>query len=375
MCRWCTYADVVTSRFENHLITKHDRVIDVEPLFKPCVVFWSLYDCNVNQCGFVTNTEAKLEEHKPTHDDEPDTMGMELTVQLSDLSVDLQRLVLQQQRHRMGEFSGVSKTIERVQGLHSPPLELTLDRPTQEVRPQITPPVEQEPRRQKKCKRVSGFGRGKLAVEVVEEKFSAPTTPEPMEDATVVSPTTQEQQPVVTRTRRRVKKENKKPEDITPARRERIIRAQRELYCALRNRPRFPQRVPFKLPIEKAAKIRSRARYIAELSGGERKFFMCFYALMPACHAVLINRREDEAIDVVQGVSVEYHVGAPETYRAGEPTTIHWNITGPLYDVGTRPWAVVRKLQLSSTPDPKLYVLFNPETMARYNTEVFKLEN
>ena len=387
MCRWCSYADLVTNRFERHIGTIHRRDIDVESCFKPCIVFGPLLECPVEECDFRTNSEVKLDAHKPVHEEE-EQPGVDIqgTIQLGELSANLQRLIVREQRRKMAEQSTTNKIPERMTGLPSPPLTLDveLEKPVQPVRPRVTPPTEDnQPRR---YKRVTGFGRGKISFEMVDDGPLSPGVPSPPRWSELRQvprppspsppPREPEEQPVAARTRRRVKRDKKKAmkqEDITPERRNRIRRAQEELFCALRNKPRMAPRPPFLLPIEQAAKAKPRARYIAELHGGDFTFFMCFYALMPACQAVLIQRRMDEKVDIVQGVSVDYHLGAPETYRAGDPTTFRWTIRGPLYDVGTRPWSVVRKFQMSSTPEIKLYVLLNPESLARYNTEVFRL--
>ena len=174
---------------------------------------------------------------------------------------------------------------------------------------------------------------------------------------------------MASRTRRRVKKsEVEKLQE--EKRRERTRRAQEELFSALRN---LPRRQPMMLPLERAVRQQSRARYIAQLFGGHYMFFMAFYELVPAFNGQLIRRCEGEQISIVTGVIVNYHLGAPETHRAAEAISERWNVKGTIYDVGTRPWSVLRKMQLSNTPDVDLYYLLDPATQKRYSTEVFRI--
>ena len=132
MCRWCTYADLVTDRFQFHLSSVHRRTLDVESCFRPCIVFTTLEECDVRGCNFRTNTREKLHEHMPEHEELMDD-PLEGSVQLADLSENLRALVLRDQRREMGQQSTFNKTVERERGLVSPPLSLQL-----EVKPRRT---------------------------------------------------------------------------------------------------------------------------------------------------------------------------------------------------------------------------------------------
>ena len=375
MCRWCAYADLVTTRFEGHLTTVHQRSINVEECFRPCMVFVSLIECDFRGCNFRTHTEEKMAQHRPVHeeDDSPASITLETTVRVGDLSEDVQKMLIKDQRRRMGDHSRLNKVCERERGLSPPPLELnvTLERQKNKGKTRGTPSSgdlnAKQPRTSKR--KITGFGRGRTRLEVLELEDTDPENDGSVGVESRRSKLSAEQ-PVSSRTRRRMK--NGDAVDLQgDERRERTRRAQEELFSALRNLPRKPQ--PMMLPLERAARQQPRARYIAQMFGGHYMFFMSFFELLPAFNGQLIHRRDDEKISVVMGAIVNFHLGAPETHRAPEAMSERWNVKGPIYDVGTRPWSIVRKMQLSSTPDVDLYHLLNPATQNRYNTQVFRI--
>ena len=363
MCRWCTYADLVTDRFQFHLSSVHRRTLDVESCFRPCIVFTTLEECDVRGCNFRTNTREKLHEHMPEHEELMDN-PLEGSVQLADLSEDLRALVLRDQRREMGQQSNFNKTVERERGLVSPPLSLQLEVkprrkfiPRPPPTPTMTSPV---PGTQKRDVNLTGFGRGKFHLAQQEEPKRR------MGRAQMCKfPHEPGYQPMSSRNKRK-NKQGDVEEQLTDEQRRRKI--QEEAFRALRDIPR-PRRRPMLLPLERVVRRNTHARYIAELTGGHRTFYMLFFELLPVCNALLIQR-EEEVVSQVTGIVINHHMGSADAYRADDGHGVQWEVRGPMYDVYTRPWSVVRRVQLSSTPPNELYYVLNPVTEVRYATEV-----
>ena len=367
LCRWCPYADLVTDRFQFHLSSVHGRTIDPESCFSGCNVFFTLKSCDVRGCNFITNTKEKLERHVPDHDELEDDPPLVRSVMLGELSHDLQVKVVEEHRRNMGKQSAMNKTVEREEGLISPPLELMI-RPNPRTEPRADPTSEPS-----SPPRIAGFGRGKIRlVDEEEEGGQQPETRRRRGAMMTKFPYEEGEQPVASRTRQRARgRAVSHGNDNSPMRRERARVIQEELTKAMNELP-FPQRVrrPTLLPMEKAARARSQARYIAELTGGRRIFYMCFYELITPCDGTLIQRVPKNNI-VVTGCVINYHAGSPGMFRGVQSVPCRWDIKGPMYDTYTRPWTVVRKVQLESTPSDGMYYVFDPRLRERHPAEVF----
>ena len=366
-CQWCDYADLVTERFGDHLQYKHDKVVELEQFFKECDVFGRLIQCHFNECDFRTTTEAKLRmhmmDHSPTAEGDPEVAK----IQIEHLQEALRQALKGQYRNNIAQQSAMNKVMERRHGLVSPPISVVveIEKPTQSVRPERTTP-------------------------------SSPTTATNEMDAMA--------SPVLACARRNlgrgrglgefVREYNRMREESRPGRtsppryrrtafdgammrsNRRVHTFDQRLFDMVRMLPLPPATGrPQYTPLERAVKARPLWRYVAELAGTTRPTFMGFGrcvqpmvgALTPTNEAVMKRN------PIISGVCVSYHTGAPETGSKFAPNQMRWKFAGPVYDVETRPWSILRKVQIAYIPEDGLYQILDPEREEMWSVEIFTL--
>ena len=361
LCRYCEYADLVTDRFKVHVTTQHNSTINVEACFKPVVVFWALLECKEPECVFMTNNQAKLDKHAEIHRDDG---GRTITLPLDELSADMQREVLVQQRRNMETPSLNNKRVERSRGLDSPPLELHLKKkPTQSVSPRTTPPSDELSPGEfvhmmlaKGQATIKGFGRGNKVHLQVKDGRDRKNWYLPMELDDIQPPrsstTEEEGTHVATRTRSKmqgVRSGRGWPDEYTRAQ-----GMQRKIFDLVKALPQPPTVArPMMTSLERAQRKRPAARYLAEIQILEETMYICFFKLVEPCRGAITHRYDQRSGSiVVAGVVVTLFAGAPGCKRGNEGSNTRWLTMGPIYDVQTRPWSVVRRIQLSSAPGP-----------------------
>ena len=102
--------------------------------------------------------------------------------------------------------------------------------------------------------------------------------------------------------------------------------------------------------------------------------YICFFKLVEPCKGAITHRYDQTSGSiVVAGAVVTIFAGAPESRRGNDGSNTSWLTMGPIYDVQTRPWSIVRRIQLSSPPGPGNYYLVDAENRKQYDAEVFFL--
>ena len=377
LCNFCTYADLVLERFVSHNTEVHRRDVTAEDCFRPVVVFWSLLECQEPHCVFLTNTEYKLARHMDDHveSDGPDERA--LSVRMEQLDEVTQAALVRQQRADMEEPSRLNKGMERARGLVSPPFRLDVAAPPkkdpespEKIREEDLTPGElvrrlvQGGHASLKC-----FGTGRFLLDMRPHDARGPASPRrrlaPALDEDEVS------ESLETRMRDRVRTSRQPlPRDNSYTRARGARQGVMEYVKNLRMPPRNAHAVL--LPLEIAARRRPATRYIAEFQREGTYLYVSFQRLpQPGQGAVTLRQQTSLGDLMVSGAAVTLVTGAPEAKKKTPPLMTAWTIVGPVFDVQTRPWSVIRKMQLALWISPGFYYYNDVENTVQYEVEAF----
>ena len=83
---------------------------------------------------------------------------------------------------------------------------------------------------------------------------------------------------------------------------------------------------------------------------------------------------ENNYTPVMAGAAITRHAGAPELRGRSKPSQIPWKVMGELVDTYTRPWMIVRRVQLSAFIPEGLYQLVDAHRRLLYEVEVMFLD-
>ena len=129
---------------------------------------------------------------------------------------------------------------------------------------------------------------------------------------------------------------------------------------------------PMYLTVERVARMRPLARYIVRMDHPRHPMFLCFRHLMEPMTGAVVRRigSDQTRAPVVAGAIVMRHAGAPGGHPLAQPFYAKWKLMGEVFDTHTKPWTVVRKLQLSATIPEGHFQLVDPDNMVIINLEV-----
>ena len=359
MCEWCTYSDLVTDRFQQHAALVHGRRdFDVEGCFRACAKFRELQECSWDECDFITNTYPRLNFHMylmHSPRGAARSPARVATVRVDELDEAVAAGLVVQQRRDMAEQSMFRKVEERRHGLRSPPLTLMLEAAAEEPTARGATANDNQPDDERQ-RRVVGFGRGKVQYA----------------DSPVVSP-------------QRPGTEDEQSEDsgdvhvvLSPQEaRAQMAARDEQVFERVRQLPRPPRvgRAMY-LPAERAAAKRPLARYLARMDHTHRPMFLFFFELMQPMTGAVVKRptEENNYTPVMAGAAVTRHAGAPELRGRSQPSQIPWKVMGELVDTYSRPWMIVRRVQLSAFIPEGLYQLVDAHRRLIYEVEVMFLD-
>ena len=308
---------------------------------------------------FFTKTDEKLVRHRLTHSK---IVGPteELTISMGDLSEAMQAALIRDQRRRMEEPSLMYKRVERSRGLVSPPFRLEVKgvEATSEASPDEDVSKTDEP------------DEPWVTKAVPRRRKIIPRTPD-------VVPGPDEEISTTRRIRSKTgahnikrKEDKKRPYVRTTETHMSYMSRVLEITQTLPPPPRTGR--PVYMTLERAAKLRPTARYIAEFVGIRQSWLMFFYELLQPMTGAVIRREEDDVpgSPVVAGIAVILHDGCPEARQVAQPAAYNWKWKATVYDVHSSPWTAVRKLQLSEMPHPGIFLVINPKTYVSVNTEI-----
>ena len=352
----------MTERFADHLQFAHDRVMNVEDCFKSCNVFGRLRECHFENCQFRTTENDKLSIHMIDHSPSAEAPPEMAKIQIEHLQEALRKALGTQYRNNIAMQSSMNKLMERRHGLVSPPVELVveIEEPNQPVQRNVMPPspLPSPPKpvlspASSNAQRILGRGRGLAAFVAERENMrragqleSPPRYRRTMFDGSMF------------RAARRVHQHDERLFDV--------IRAMPFPPCT--GRPQY-------MPLERAVRSRPLWRYMVELKGTSKLIFMGFGRRVEPMTGAIVptDATAMRRNPVVSGIVVDYHAGSPEAGRRTPANRMQWKYYGILYDVETKPWMILRKVQLAKIPDEGLYQVMDPEREEIYPTEIFSI--
>ena len=307
-------------------------MINEDEYFRKVVPFRELQACMYEGCDFRAHTLQRLNIHLREH-----TLRAALqtsVARVSDLSHEMGVRLAVSQRRDMGEQSLRRKQEERDQGLSPPPL--VLDLGVEEVQTDDQ-------------RRARGRARSQLR------------TWKPAMEATPASPNKGGRQ--------RSPGPYDCHVDFPPRTRAEIFK----MIKALPNPPMLARQQY--LPTERITLMRPRARYIVRMQHPRQQMFLCFSELpMPMVGAIIHREASDGGRPtILTGAVVTVHSGTPEAQELPQPMYVRWKLAGEMVDVRTKPWTVIRRVQLAQPVPEGCFQLVDPENLAIVDVEIILL--
>ena len=302
VCTECENIDLVTQRFQRHLLSAHSRSFtDVERFFKPCRSFTKLLVCTQPRCVFVSPLCEAMCTHQAWAHDRSESQR----VSREDLSAALSEAG-EEANDALFEFGDYGRSV--VQAVEPPEVRRD-DQPVMVVRPESAS----------------------------RSREVGPATLRPHNE--------EGYQSNVARLNSELEREDNRD---------------RARFRAVEDLPPLPHLQNLRyFPIEKIeARIRPEDfRYLAQLTyGSADMLFVAMDELPPVGDSAMMRSRGP--LEVICRIEVRQHRGCPGTMRPGHRcgATRPWRCSGPIIDTHTRPWGLVRRMT-TSLPPPRGYLL------------------
>ena len=117
-------------------------------------------------------------------------------------------------------------------------------------------------------------------------------------------------------------------------------------------------------------RMRPMARFLVRIQSHRHCMFLCFKKLPePTVGAIVHCVGTDRGKPtILTGAVVTLHSGVPDVPQ--QPMCVNWKLIGEMVDTRTRPWTVVRRVQLSQAVAEGPFQLVDPERGVFYDVEI-----